>query len=288
MKSTELNVNTNSAEPVLYESETLNGMLIRFVEIKRDQYRWIANSETALRSLWSSEKDHSDLPLRQTLLRLKREFSRTIKSERELLRNFSIACGLSTTEMPKYYFRGYDLDSPVARKQRERVAAFEKSEANETKPLKLMRKLRSILPYRKIQQRKSDAEMLKEIESLRSETKRLEDMCSELTKESVNQKKRLLEKHGALRMKYEEMCREFMKEKEDRKTITKDHEWHTTRLNSTVRVLEEKIHTIMGENERLRARLERDSNLAKVHDDMMQEQKELTKMCAQHMENLKR
>ena len=92
-------------------------MLVRFVEIKRDQYKFISNSEATLRDLWSKEnlsreEEHPDLPLRQTLLRLKREFSRTIKSERELLRNFSIACGLSATEMPKYYFRGYDLDSP--------------------------------------------------------------------------------------------------------------------------------------------------------------------------------
>ena len=239
-RKTELNV-TTGADPVLYESETLNGMLVRFVEIKRDQYKFISNSEATLRDLWSKEnlsreEEHPDLPLRQTLLRLKREFSRTIKSERELLRNFSIACGLSATEMPKYYFGGYDLDSPVARKQRERVAAFAKNEASETKPLRLMRKLRTILPYRKVQQRKSDAEMLKEIESLRSENSRLKDMCNELTKDSTNQKERLLEKHGALRMRYEEMCRELLKEREITKTMRKDHEWHTTRLNSTISV----------------------------------------------------
>ena len=42
-RKTELNV-TTGADPVLYESETLNGMLVRFVEIKRDQYKFISNS----------------------------------------------------------------------------------------------------------------------------------------------------------------------------------------------------------------------------------------------------
>ena len=41
--NTELKVATG-ADPVLYESETLSGMLIRFVEIKRDQYKFISNS----------------------------------------------------------------------------------------------------------------------------------------------------------------------------------------------------------------------------------------------------
>ena len=48
--NTELKVATG-ADPVLYESETLSGMLIRFVEIKRDQYKWISNSERVVYSI---------------------------------------------------------------------------------------------------------------------------------------------------------------------------------------------------------------------------------------------
>ena len=270
--TTELNVDTAEIQPILHENETLNGMLSRFVEIKRDQYKWISSSEETLRTLWNVSSDsktqsHPDLPLRQTLLRLKRDFSRTIKAERELLRNFSIACGLTLNDMPKYYFRGYDHDSPVAKKQRERVAAFAKSEADESKPLRLMRKLRSILPYRKVES--GIIQQQKELESLRSETKRLQDLCAELTKESTEQKERLLEKHGALRMKYEDICRELLKEREVTQLLRKDYEWHTTRLNTTIRVHEEKISQIMNENERLRARVERDSNLPK---DLIREQ----------------
>lgn len=116
-----LNVDTSQPPtPILYKNETLDGMLIRFVEIKRDQYKWITHSEESLRSLWkvpsSNSESATDLRLRQLLLSLKREFSRTIKSERQLLRDFSIACGLSIKEIPKYFSRGYDIDSPVARR----------------------------------------------------------------------------------------------------------------------------------------------------------------------------